>query len=211
MNISFSITAMVRPEILKRTLKSFSANIKGLDLKECDVFINVDPIPGDGSQDSVVDVASSFFGNVIASLPKKPNFTKAVNWCLATADSDYLFHLEDDWELVQKFDIINVMKKTFADKRVQQLALRAYSYPYNKVCLSPSIMKKELYKSFVDKFDLKINPEIQLRPSWVNKSTIVAYPSKRIIVKDIGRLWIKKSGYKKSGDKKFQFIKWEEK
>ena len=211
MNISFSITSMVRPEILRATLQSFSDNITDLNLKDCDVFLNVDPMPEDGNQDDVVSVASLFFKNVIPRLAKKPNFTKAVNWCWSTADTEYLFHLEDDWKLVDRVNILEIMDKVFSDKNVKQLVLRAYKYPYDKICLSPSILRKDLYKRFVDKFDLKKNPEIQLRPSWVDKSMIVAYPRKGIIVKDIGRKWISKSGYEKSGNKKFQFNKWEKK
>jgi len=43
--MDFTTTAMVRPHILDRTLGSFSKNLQDVNLKECRLVINIDPLP----------------------------------------------------------------------------------------------------------------------------------------------------------------------
>jgi len=182
MNINFTTTAMARPEIVERTYQSFSQNIKGISLKECDLYINIDPIEGRDSRE-VISIGERYFNRVVSNVPKKPNFTKAVNWCWSSANSDFILHLEDDWVLTSPIDIKQLINKKMKGK-VKQIMLRAYKYKYEKMALSPSIIKRDLYKSFVDKFDFNLNPEIQLRKEWVSPSNI-SVSGKGIVVKDI--------------------------
>ena len=205
MNIAFTTTAMVRPNIIDKTYKSFKDNLKGVSLSDCELYLNIDPLPLSSNPIEVVDIARKYFKNVIFNISDKANFTKAVEWCWRTAESDYIFHLEDDWKLISSINIEKLINSKFVEG-VEQLALRAYLFKYDKMCLSPSVIKKRLYKSFVGEFDYNLNPEIQLRRSWVSPNKI-SVSGKDIIVKDIGRSWIKKTKYSKP-DKKSQFTKW---
>lgn len=211
MNISFSTTAVARPAILERTYSSFQKNL-GVSLKEFDLVINVDPLPQPKKVSQVIDVARSFFRNVKYRAPKSANFADAVRWCWTSADSDLLFHLEDDWELCASTPLEKLVNK-FNDPQIITLVLRAYNHKYTKIPLSPTIHRRELYQKV--RFDISLNPEIQLRHlerfgiRFTHSKNIKVYPSK-IIVRDIGRRWMRKTKYRKP-DKKVDFTTWTKK
>jgi len=208
-SIVFTTTATNRPEILRRTYASFSANLVGLNLKDIDLLINIDPLPNKININANVDVAKSFFKTVRVNTPDKPSFSTAINWLWSEAQSPYIFHLEDDWILLKPIKVKSLLKN-MGNKL--QIILRAYGYKYDKMVLSPSIIRHELYSRIGGRLDETINPEIQLRnPSIVgvkiDKSMLLDFPQNKIIVKDIGRKWMDQQDFKKP-DKKFKFYRW---
>lgn len=195
--ISFTTTALSRPDIINQTYESFSKNIKNIDLSKCVLYINIDPIPNDeGLQKETIEVAKKYFGNVIYRVPKEPNFTLAVNYCWCSAYTPYIFHIEDDWLLTTEIDM-NEVSILFQKDNVLEIILRAYPYKYDKLALSPSIWKYELYKVFAGRLKVDINPEVQLRDcrfsKYFNQDSIITLGTKPI-VKDIGRLWLSNRG-----------------
>lgn len=202
--ISFTTTALVRPKIIEQTYASFSKNIVGLDLSRCILYINIDPVPNDVDPTSVVKVAKRFFGDVYVRIPTEPNFSSAINWCWESANTPYIFHLEDDWVLNKEININKIIK--LFDSNALEIVLRAYDYKYIKLVLSPAIWKYELYKAFAGKLDININPEIQLRnerfKEFFNENNIITF-GKRLIVKDIGREWLVGRNLKKPIKKEF--------
>ena len=206
MSLSFTTTAMARPEIIERTYGSFKENLIGIDWSNTTLFINIEPLPNSDAVNSVIEVARETFGNVEFRTPEEPNFTRAVSWCWKNADTDFIFHLEDDWVLVKKIHI-NELIKPFESHKVNQVPLRAYSYEYDKMCLSPSVIRSSWAQRFV--FDYKLNPEVQLRKPWVKPNHIYV-PHKEVVVKDIGRSWIKSTDYQKPSHKA-SFTSWEKK
>jgi hypothetical protein len=227
-DISFTTTAMCRPDILNTTLKSFNENIIGLKLKDVNLYINIDPLPKEKGTDflkyrnQTIEVAKKYFKEVVYRTPEKANFTSAVQWTWQQAQTPLILHLEDDWILKKQANIDDLVRPLMKSKKIIQVVLRAYKYDYSdmkQVCLSPSIISERFYKAVRDKFDLSINPEIQLRPvnknmnnvNW-EKSRIVAYPYKevKVIVKDIGRKWIGNQNYQKPKTKS-NFTSWIEK
>ena len=224
-NMDFTTTAMARPEIVDRTYYTFYKNLKGINLKECSLFINIDPLPSDVDRKKVTKVAEKYFKNVYPNYTKKPNYTAAYNWIWSNAKSEFIFNLEDDWELLREVYVPDILKYFDKYPSLMEVALRAYSYKYRACPTSPSIMHKRYYKAVAGKLDEKINPEIQLRGkkfgiempsprfkiSW--KGKIVAYPEQEneesIILKDLGREWLEKSKFRKPKVKKNKFISWE--
>lgn len=203
--ISFTTTALARPEILEQTYKSFSNNIEGLDMSECTLYINIDPVPNNKLQEETLLVVKKYFNNVSYRMPEQPNFTNAVNWCWSSANTPFIFHLEDDWILLKKINISSIFD-LFDKMGALEVILRAYATKYNKLALSPSIWKHSLYKTFAGKLDVNINPEIQLRNKKFAKSFCkknIMTTEKHIIVKDIGRDWLKNKGLKKPLKGKF--------
>lgn len=223
--MDFTTTAMARPEIVDRTYASFSKNLKGIDLKECRLFINVDPLPNDVNREEVIKVAEKYFEEVHPNYPEKANFTAACNWIWSNAQTEYIFHLEDDWQLIEKVSVPQLLKYFKKHSKLLEVALRAYRYQYLICPLSPNIMHERYYKAIAGKLNENCNPEIQLRGKKFGidmptrefkistKGKLVIYPEKKnkIIVKDIGRKWIKKSKYKKPKGKKGHFTTWESK
>lgn len=206
-NISFTTTATCRPDLLASTYKSFTNNLHGIDLKNTTLYINIDPLPQREYQEETLKVAKEYFGVVNCNMPETPNFTAAINWLWNNADTEYIFHLEDDWLLTKAVDMQEIMK-LFKDD-VMEVALRAYKYEYKKLCLSPSIWSKALYGKFAGTLDETKNPEIQLRQDFVSPSNIACF-GKHPIVKDIGRSWLSDTGLRRPKTK-VNFTSWESK
>lgn len=224
-NMDFTTTAMARPEIVDKTYASFSKNLKGIDLNGCRLFINIDPLPEDIDRKKVTKIAQKYFKEVYPNYPENPNYTAAYNWIWSNAKSEFIFNLEDDWELLREVSIPELLEYFKKYPELMEVALRAYSYRYRACPTSPSIMHSRYYKAVAGKLNEKINPEIQLRGksfgiempaprfkiSW--KGKVVAYPEqndeKSIILKDLGREWLKKSGFRKPKTEKSKFISWE--
>lgn len=206
MNVSFTTTATCRPEILRETYRSFSENLKDLDFSNVTLYINIDPVPDGSLAQDTLEVAQAHFGRVVHRFSEKGNFTAAVNWLWSTASTDYIFHLEDDWTLDRPVSMDELMSH-FENPKVMQVALRAYPYEYKKLCLSPSIWSKTLYKRFAGKLVETSNPEVQLRTDFVNSDMIRCVGSKPVIF-DIGRKWLDEQGLKR-GKIKNLFTTWE--
>ena len=109
--IAITMTATLRPEILERTLKSFKEKF----FKEypCRLIINIDPIGEAISPASLIEIAHSYFPKMSYSIAKEPHLGRAFCWAwdmaMAFKDTKYLFHLEDDWELLQEVNLNKVL------------------------------------------------------------------------------------------------------
>jgi len=157
---------------------------------------------------------------VYPNYPEESNFTAAYNWVWSNAQTKYIFNLEDDWVLLKKVSVPKLLKYFKQHPKLMEVALRAYRYSYNSLPLSPCIIHERYYKVVAGNLNEKSNPESQLRgkkfgikmPAKEFKISqngkLVVYP-KKIILKDIGRRWLRKSNFKKPR-KKGKFIMWEE-
>jgi len=212
-SLVFTTTAVGRPDVIQKTYRSFSKNLVGINLKNYRLVINVDPMPNRKSAERTVEVARTFFSDVEYRIPNKPNFTAAVQWCWSTADTRFIFHLEDDWRLTTRVKMDTLMQHFQRNLTPIQVLLRAYKYKYRKMALSPSIIRRNAYSAV--NLNTSINPEIQLSAanlvSWGVEGPIarrvVVYPKKRVIVRDIGRHWLQHSGFRRP-KRKSQFTKW---
>lgn len=213
LTIGITTTAVCRPEILEKTYASFFKNTKNIDLSNCKLYINIDNMPLFKDAQEVIAVAKKYFKKVKYNISDEPHFTKAVHWCWDNASEDIILHLEDDWILTESINF-NEIKETMLTRNIVQVALRAYKNKYKgMMVLSPSFIKKKIYKKIVRKMDFRKNPELQLRdyqryPFLLNPTGFVVY-SKGIVLKDIGKQWIEKTNYTKPIEKK-KFIKWTE-
>ena len=158
-DICFTTTALSRPEIIEKTYSSFNSNIKG-GLKKYNLIINIDPVPNSDENDKVVKISEKYFKNVIYRISETPNFTSALNWCWETANTEYIFHLEDDWILDKSINLEKLIKKNLD---FNEIILRAYTYKYDKLALSPGILSKKTYKSFVHTLETSCSLVLFLR------------------------------------------------
>lgn len=204
-NLEFTTTAMRRPDILDKTYASFVSKLTGINYSKSTLYINIEPFPDEVPIKDVIKVAQKYFGTVVPNFPKECNFTIAVKWCWSQVKGDYAFHLEDDWILMNKVKIAQLIRR--CKDPVVQVALRAYSYTYNKIVLSPSLITGDFVRRVSEKLDITSNPEVQLRGDNVEGCFNLAFPN-RIILKDTGRAWIKKSDYAKCSNTKYEFVAW---
>ena len=104
--IDITMTATVRPEILERTLSSFWQYMFSQYNYDYRLIINIDRI-GDNSysQKDALDVAESYFSDIVYNCPDTNSFPRAVKWVWSNSTSDYVFHLEDMWLLLTSINL----------------------------------------------------------------------------------------------------------
>lgn len=97
-NIDIVIVAARRPELLERTLSSFQIHIfKNFNINS--VSINIDPFGGVTKDTGLVrDIVQSYFPSVKIFTPDAANFTASVKRLWKNTTSDYVLHMEDDWQ-----------------------------------------------------------------------------------------------------------------
>lgn len=97
-----TITATRRCEILETTLSSFRRFLfRGAT---CRGILNIDPV-GSNSSGEVWKVARKYLDSVVVRSAAEPNFPKAFKWVWMQSEADFVFHLEDDWELLRPVDL----------------------------------------------------------------------------------------------------------
>lgn len=211
MDINFTTTSIIRPKISSIALQSLKDNVTGIDLSKQTIYLNIDPFKENNNFTPVIELYSKYFNNVIVNTPKSPNFAAAVKWCWSNAQTDIIFHFEDDWIFTRKININDAL--ALFKKNTKQVIFTAYVYgtKTGKMSLSPSLITKDCYSAFGKGMNNEINPEIQLR----NKKIFDIQPdmvedfAKSPVVKDIGRPWLQKQTCKKNNNIKSYFIRYE--
>lgn len=124
--IDITMTAVIRPGIIEKTLESFCNNLF-TDRKLYRLVINIDPV-GDEcrTKEDVLNICNKYFDNVIYNCPDNPSFPKAVIWTWKQIKSNYIFHLEDDWVLNKKIEIKTLTK--ILEKNPQLACVRLYKH-----------------------------------------------------------------------------------
>jgi len=219
--IDITMTAVIRPDVLNLTLSSFCRKMF-IDKYSYRLILNVDPIGEKKDQKVMYDVASKYFKNIVVNYPTEPGFTKAVIWCWSNVISDYVFHLEDDWNLLVPINLksmVRILDKTpdLASLRLNKLntiVRRETEFVYcPKLSLNPSLIRGKFIKGVVPLMVDNFNPEKQLRIGFNNERSdyiskwkygIYIKDSRHRTVLDIGRTWMRQSPYKK----KTGFMSW---
>jgi hypothetical protein len=240
MNIALSMTACRRPEIMERTVRSFGRYMP--ELIKATAIVNIDPAGGDfGDGETCAHIIRSSFRLQRYFQPHAPSFAKAFIkvWSVASV-ADYVFHLEDDWELLRPVSLDRMVEVLEAepDLAVLRLPWKAAGdtaakqwkvwFPWNGTyfecppnarrevgfCGHPSLIRGEFVRQAVNVLDPSSNPEKQFHhgpaaeivDQW--RFGVWGPPNSGPAVKDIGREWMVKNGYKKAGNKAF-FDTWE--
>jgi hypothetical protein len=122
-DLELTVVAARRPALLARTLESFHQRLfRHFNLTRAS--INIDPAWGDASEAAeCVTVIRKLFPGAVVFAPEKPGFTAAVKRLWTHSRADYIFHLEDDWLLME--DIEPSLLNHFNDATVAQVSLMA--------------------------------------------------------------------------------------
>lgn len=226
--IEFTTTATVRPMLLERTYTSFRDNLLGVDFARSRLYINIDPVGRkDRKQRDVVKVARAFFTDVIVRTPDTGNYAAAYKWLWSQPQGQTFFNLEDDWELLEKVDIRELIAVPKVPAWVG-VALRAYThkddgspYPYKTCPTSPALLRTSYFRLFAPRMTLDTNPEVQLHrymkgEFWrgIHKrpgTRMKCYPfggPLRAVVRDTGREWIERYPIARPEGAKEGFTTW---
>ncbi len=131
MKIDITTTATYRPELLEKTFNSFWRFIfSRYPENNYRLVINIDPVgreelyPGQIEDISfrMLEFCRSYFDDVYVNFPKVANFAKAFKWCWdnVRVDADYVFHIEDDWELLRP---VNFSRMLFLFRKYPELII----------------------------------------------------------------------------------------
>jgi len=243
--IDITITATFRPELLKITLDSFCERLfygpNGLDKSDYRVIINIDPVGATTNlTDDVISVCMDHFDNVISKSPEKPHFPTAFIWCWKQVTAPYVFHLEEDWELLHPihmqdmistldwFQMSHLRLSTWrSETQLKQWKWLCdhnglyYEIPQDVTgtigfCGHPSLNSKWFVQTCLKHMSPDRNPEKQIK--WRNKELwehlhdkpfgLFQETDSPAAIKDIGRKWMVKHGFKKKGNRAW-FTEWE--
>lgn len=218
--ITFTTTATIRPDLIDQTYSNFSKNLIGINLKECSLVINVDPMPADKleNRESIIHISKKYFGNVIYRFPEKPNFPDALKWTWLNTTTDYIFNLEDDWILLNKVNVKDLIALHKTDVSSIGVSLNAYLFGVNpfRIRLSPCLLDGKWAREAASHLSSSSCPEKQLRnkiPTQLVRK-MLNYPayshpnSGKIIVKDTGRDWRNSRNLIKNNDGNIGFTSW---
>jgi hypothetical protein len=213
--IDLCIVATLRPELLRRTLESFKKYVKYSG--EINPIINIDMVP---KSDKELDIISQMIGIVKENIGdfRKPtghtasivgNFAKAVKTVWENTTSEYVFHLEDDWEFLKKIDldwcVYDMKCNNYDYLRFPKIGAAHLNCMY-KVALQPSLWKGSVVRSIANEMKIDKDPEKQLRTGQGNEpldKILIEVQNKGLkdydsnCCKDIGRKWRDKQGLKK--------------
>jgi hypothetical protein len=236
--IDVTITATRRPQILEKTLDSFK---EFFDVPtRC--IINVDPVGDDIESGGITDLASRYFRYVTFRTPSDPAFGVAFKWCWMQSDASWVFHLEEDWELLQPVRASRLIEILEDEKDLALLRLPMfhsgptsmknwghfypwngtyYECPYEKrvmlgFCGHPSMIRGEFVSECAPALMEDRNPEKQFHDGPMEillrvlnyRYGVYGKPETGPFIRDIGREWMKTSGWTKSGNASY-FTQWE--
>lgn len=181
------MTAVRRPEILKRTLYSFYKSCFAPVIDKCRLIINIDPIGDDMASHDLYHIITAYFDHYIMGMPMTSSFPKAFKWTWDHVSAPWVFHLEDDWELLDTVDLCAMIE--MMEKFPQLASLRLPFFPSTKnnmknwnlffpwnghyfscpsnlrktagFCGHPSLLRGGFVRNCTPLIDISLNPEKQ--------------------------------------------------
>lgn len=188
--IDITMTAVIRPALLEKSLNTIIKNVCK-DREGFRLIINIDPVGEAIKPIKVVKTVQKYFDDVIFNIPKKPSFPKAVKWVWSQATAPYIFHWEDDVDILRPIDVDHMIKILEDNPKLSSLRLYKERTPKSRKgfnifnChwvyhdegfyvakdwkrqfgLNPILIKSEFVKEAVTKMVEHTNPEKQFRYS----------------------------------------------
>lgn len=237
--IDITMPTTLRPKLLNKTLESFTKNLF-TDKKRHRFIFNVDPVGEKGCKpEDIIEIAHSYFDDVLYNVAEKPLFPKAFKWCWDNAESDYIFHMNEDWELLRPINIDDMISILLKNNNLACLRLLKMDVPTNlkffrskytdkggylqaenrKVSFgtNPELIKAEFYKEARKYLLEDANPEKQFRP-WQKEmfNNVTSKWDYGVYARPGDKMLIKDTGKNWMSRNKFRkaggpgFVKWEE-
>jgi hypothetical protein len=107
--IDITMTACIRSKIIEKTLVSFKEKL--FKNHPTRLIINIDPVGEVDYRSNIIDrlIHLGVVDDIVWRFPEEPDFPKAFKWVWEQATSNYIFHLEDDWELLRDVDLNEII------------------------------------------------------------------------------------------------------
>jgi len=211
------IVATLRPAILYKTMKSFYDKIK-YDFEKINFVVNIDMVPIDWDSRGFINMMlDSLYADRKDSLLLhnfhitygEGNFAKAVKTVWENTTSEYVFHLEDDWEFIREIDLNKCIEK-MGNEDFDYMRFPKINAPHfnclPKVALQPSLWRGSVVRELSKHMAINKDPEKQLRTGQGNEELdriLFKTQNKGLIdygkdcCEDHGRKWCDEHGFKK--------------
>ncbi len=186
--IDVCVIATLRPEIIKVTLESFLNKVSYTG--KFRFLINLDMVPYK-NMFKMYDVYEMI--NIVLKEHQyeiflgKGNFAKAVKESWKRTESEYVLHLEDDWEFIRNIDLDEVIRLMMGPNTyIRFPKIKAAQYKcLDKLALQPSLWCGLIVRYLSSLMNDNQDPEKQLREN--DQNIKISNCVKRIIKKDLGR------------------------
>ncbi len=187
--IDIAMTGVIRPKILKGTLINIYEKVCKKDTSRFRLIINIDPVGEDFKPKSIIPLAEKWF-KVVWNISSEPSFPKAVKWVWSQAEAPYIFHWEDDVDILRDIDVDDMIQILNKYSDLSSLRLSKYPIPTKEKIkmfecfwnykpegfylasnwekqfgLNPILIKREFIKEAVNLMREDVNPEKQFRSS----------------------------------------------
>lgn len=210
-SIDVVTTATLRPELLDLTYRSFHRRLFS-KFRRCRLIVNIDPLPtGDEEKlGEMLAICHRWFPEVVYRTPESPSFPAAVRWAWSQLESEFCFHLEDDWLLLKHIDPVRVAGYFATDPRLAEVTLNPSR---NKpivpgLALRPSFFRRSFIESALPHFDDALDPEKQWRRHLTTGGALEGWQFRHYgesgegrYVRDMGATWRKAHAFDKWGAK----------
>ena len=176
-------------DILEKTYYNLNNSIGGINLKECNLYLNVDPHPNNNNINNLKLIGEKYFKEVIFNIPDTCNCGKAFKWGIDNFEADYLFIIEANKCIIKNFNINNMIDK-FKDNIIEVALSPIKSNPILQYLTThPSLWKKDWLKKINSLLSENINYEYQLRELALldNKIGYTLANKKNIYLNHIGK------------------------
>jgi len=187
--IDITMTAVLRTDVLDETLRLINERVVK-DREGFRLIINVDPVGEKMKPMKVIKIAKKYFDDIIFNIATEPSFPKAVKWIWSQVTAPYVFHWEDDVNILREIDVDHMIKILKDNPKLSSLRLYKAKIPKGKSfttfnCkwiyhnegfyvakdwkkqfgLNPLLIKSEFVKEAVTRMVDNTNPEKQFRYS----------------------------------------------
>ncbi len=215
----FTTTACVRPELLSKTYQSLNKAIIDFDTRKSGrLYINIDPVPVEDPEliKKELQVANKYFKEVCYNVGERGgSFPKAAKWVFAQPETDYFFHVEDDWIFDGVIPIEEYIQKMEQDERTDILQCVTFQNGGgNRVHFPPSIFKTATLNKLLKDHPIpkNKNPEehiIKLKRELRINYNVTSHGG--VDREDLGREWAGKRGIERNfeGSNLDEFIDWD--
>lgn len=188
--VDFAMTSVLRPNLFDGTLKTIQKGILRHHIDDINfkLILNIDPVGEKVDPMEMVEITKKYFENVIYRIAKTPSFPKAVKWVWSKTDAPYVFHWEDDVNLLRQVDVMNMIEILKKYPELSSLRLYKAGIPKRDLIrtfgsiwkyhpegfylandwkrqfgLNPILIKKAFVKEAVERMVVNFNPEKQFR------------------------------------------------
>jgi hypothetical protein len=131
-DFDITCTATLRPELLERTLSSFTKHLFRQCIERARLIINIDcagadPDLKDKKINEILSVIDHYpFREVTFRIGDPPHFGHAFVWCMNQIETPLFFHLEEDWEMIMDIDFEEMMNTMDVDYKLVHLRLSTF-------------------------------------------------------------------------------------